>query len=78
MKIAQEFKRWSADNYIDFYNLGAIYAAVGEKDEAFKFLERAYEQRSTNMSVLAVDPSYDAIRNDPRFANLLQRLGLRH
>ena len=50
--------------------------ALGEKDEAFASLEKAYQERADSFGFLNVDPSYDAIRSDPRFSDLVHRVGL--
>jgi len=52
-----------------------IYAQLGEKDEAFEWLEKAFEQNEA-VSNLKVDPRWDPLRSDPRFQNLLRRLNL--
>jgi tetratricopeptide (TPR) repeat protein len=56
-------------------DLAEIYAQLGEKDEAFKWLERAYEERSVMMMYLKVLPNLDPLRSDPRYADLLGRVG---
>ena len=76
LKIAQEYKDLSSHAFVDFYGVAAIYAGLGEKDEAFRLLEKGYEQRSNNMLYLATDPPFEGIRSDPRYADLLRRIGL--
>jgi len=58
--------------------LAYAYAGLRRKDEAFAWLEKAYEQRSggNQMTFLAVDPSFDSLRSDPRFDAFLRRVGL--
>ena len=56
-------------------DMAEIYAQLGEKDEAFKWLEKAYEERSAMMVYLKVLPNLDPLRSDPRFADLLRRVG---
>jgi TolB-like protein/Flp pilus assembly protein TadD/predicted Ser/Thr protein kinase len=56
------------------YELGFIYAELGEKDLAFKWLNKAYEFRDIGMTYLKVDPTLDKIRSDPRFQDLLRRM----
>jgi TolB-like protein/Tfp pilus assembly protein PilF len=51
--------------------------AVGRDDEGFAWLERAYDERANNIAYLAVEPHYDRLRDDPRFQQLLQKIGLR-
>jgi adenylate cyclase len=55
-----------------------IYARVGEKDQAFEWLERAYQEQSLGWFVvdLKVDPMLDPLRDDPRYADLLRRMNL--
>ncbi len=52
------------------------YIGMGDKDQAFVWLEKAYSQRSNLMVTLQVDPLYDPLRSDPRFPELLRRVGL--
>jgi hypothetical protein len=49
---------------------------LGDVDGAFRWLERAYTERSNIMRGLKVNPSLDPLRGDPRFADLLRRVGL--
>ena len=60
------------------YFLASAYAGLGRKDQAFAWLEKAYEQRSggNQMTFLAVDPHFDSLRSDPRFDAFLRRVGL--
>ena len=76
LKIAQEFKDLSSHAYVDFYQLATIYAGLGEKDEAFQWLEKAYEEHSSSMPSLATDPFWYVMRSDPRYTDLLRRMGL--
>ena len=76
LKIALEFRQLSTHAYVDCYSLGTIYAGLGEKDESFGLLEKAYDQHSPEMVFLAVDPFWYGMRSDPRYANLLRRLGI--
>ena len=58
------------------YHVAAIYGALGEADEAFEWLDRAYEERSPWIGYMKVDPRLDPLRQDPRFAALLGRARL--
>lgn len=53
-----------------------IFAALGEKDKAFELLDRMYEDRNGMLIWLKVDHSYDHLRSDPRFEDLVRRVGL--
>jgi hypothetical protein len=53
-----------------------IYIGLGEKDRAFESLESAYKERSDLLVYLKVDPRLDTLRSDPRFADLMRRVGL--
>jgi len=53
-----------------------LYAALGDKDNAMKWLEQGYAERDVGLTLLAVDPRYDSLRTDGRFRDLLKRLKL--
>jgi len=76
LKIAKEVEELSSHTYVDFYQLATIYAGLGDKDEAFRLLEKGYEERSAGMVFLGIDPFWDNVRPDPHYAGLLRRLGL--
>jgi TolB-like protein len=52
-----------------------IYAELGQRDEAFKWLEKAFDNKETDLVYLKVSPIWDKLRDDPRFAEMLRRLG---
>jgi TolB-like protein/DNA-binding winged helix-turn-helix (wHTH) protein/Flp pilus assembly protein TadD len=52
------------------------YSGMGQKEQVLDLLERAYSERSNAVVQIKVDPMYDPVRNDPRFKDLLRRLGL--
>jgi serine/threonine protein kinase len=52
------------------------YAQLGQKDQAFSWLEKAYADKSLDTLLLTVDPMFDSLRSDPRYADLLRRMGL--
>jgi hypothetical protein len=54
-----------------------VYAALGDKDQAFAQLQQAYSQRTFFLDFLKVDPELDSLRSDPRFQDLLGRMNLR-
>lgn len=56
--------------------IAASYGHIGDYDQAFKWLQRAYENREANMVWLKIDPFLDDLRSDPRFQDLLRRMRL--
>jgi len=73
-ELAQDSKR----NYVSPYRVANIYTALGDKDEAFAWLERAYDDRSHLLVFMNIDPRVDSLRNDARFVDLVRRVGLPH
>ena len=70
-------KRLQTNNqYVSPAKLAVLYAALGERELAFASLERAYAARDLQLQFLGVDPDYDSLRSDPRFPDLLRRVGL--
>jgi tetratricopeptide (TPR) repeat protein len=59
-----------------FRGIALVYAALGEIDLAFTWLERAYERRAESLCNTKIDPKLDRLRGDPRFAELLKRMDL--
>ena len=76
LKIARELERRSHMEYVDPYAIALVYAGLAEKDQAFDYLEKAHEQRSPLFSFLNVEQMLDPIRSDPRFQQLVHRVGL--
>jgi hypothetical protein len=58
------------------WDIGAVYAFLGEKDQAFEWLEKAYQERTSRPPWIKVDPRFDPLRSDPRFQDLLSRMNL--
>ena len=76
-KVLDHLKELSAHSYVAPYNVAVIYAGLGEKDEAFTWLNRAYDDRSyTLVEYLTTDARLDSLRSDPRFDELRRRTGL--
>lgn len=66
----------SKERYVAAYDIALIYAALGDTENTFLWLDRAVEDRSTLINFLAQDPMLDALHADPRFAPLVQRIGV--
>jgi tetratricopeptide (TPR) repeat protein len=75
-KTLDELLDRSRQTYVSPYQIAVVYAALGERDRAFTWLEKAYEARSWYLGALLVDPAVDVLRSDPRFAALVRKVGL--
>ena len=75
-KVLEELKELSKLRYVSPYNIACIYAGLNDKDQAFEWLERSYQERSFYMTLLKADAVMDGLRSDPRFKDLLKRVGL--
>jgi hypothetical protein len=53
-----------------------MYAELGDKEQAFEWLNTSYQERDTELMWLKTDSSFDPIRSDPRFAKLVRKVGL--
>jgi len=73
--ILARLKELSNHRYICPYELAVAHEALGDHDEAFKWLQKGVEDRSTCMPDLKVDPRFDGLRGDSRFTQLLKAVG---
>lgn len=77
MKILGELQQQSKVAYVSPYMIAVIYAGLRQNDKAFEFLEKAYQERSSDISYfIRADLRIDTLRSDPRFQDLLRRVGL--
>jgi hypothetical protein len=60
----------------DGFLIGLVYSALGDHDAAFRWLEEAYREHDTFLPWLNVDPEFDRLRDDPRFHDLVRRIGI--
>ncbi len=81
---AEAYWRWKLDYFTEKANQEyvpptefiVIHAALGEKDQAFELLEKAYDEHEGTLWLLKVSPKFDPLRDDPRFQDLLRRMNL--
>jgi TolB-like protein/Tfp pilus assembly protein PilF len=66
----------TSKEYVSPGELAILYTALGEQEQAFSSLEKAYAARDLQLQYLRVSPAYDPLRSDPRFQDLLRRVGL--
>jgi TolB-like protein/DNA-binding winged helix-turn-helix (wHTH) protein/Tfp pilus assembly protein PilF len=74
--ILAELQRLSEYEYVPATDIALIYAGLGEKDQSFAWLDKAFEEHSFTLSNVKVEPRFAPLRSDPRFADLLRRIGL--
>src|SRR5262249_7010448 len=75
-KVLDELEELSKSRYVSPYNNAVICVALGDKDQAFSWLQKAVDERSSWAMYLRVEPRLDPLRSDPRFEPLLQKLKL--
>ena len=75
-KELARLKETAQHKYVPAYQIAAVYAGLGEKDQAFAWLDKAYDERSDLLVNLKREQKFDDLRSDPRFAELLRHVGL--
>ena len=75
-EVLNDFQELSKRSYVSAYSQAIIHLALGDEDQTFACLEKACNDRCEMMTWLRIDPCFDTIRSDPRFTNLLHRVGL--
>ena len=76
LRTLDQLKEMAKQRYVPAYSFAIVYVVLDEKDEALQWLERDYQDRGVDMLSLKVDPLLDSLRSDPRFADLVRRVGL--
>ncbi len=74
-KIIEDFAKSNGGSQ-NPYLVGCLYAAIGEREKAFAWLEKSYAIRQADLVSMKIDPACDSLRDDARYADLLQRVGL--
>jgi serine/threonine protein kinase/cytochrome c-type biogenesis protein CcmH/NrfG len=75
-KVLDQLNELSKAHYVSPYSVAKVYSVLGEKDQAFAWLEKAYEERHPDFIELKVEPLLDILRPEPLFADLVRRVGL--
>ena len=73
--VIDALKQRADQTYMPAYFIAAIYGALDEKDQAFAWLQRAYDERDPQITYLLLDPFVDPLRSDPRFNALVRKVG---
>jgi len=74
--ILDRLRELGTREYVDPYSFACIYAGLGDKDQTIAWLRKGLEARSINMVFLKIEPFFDSLRSDPRFCELLKKVGL--
>jgi DNA-binding winged helix-turn-helix (wHTH) protein/TolB-like protein len=73
-RVLKDLEERSRQQYVPAYAIALIYAGLGDKDHAISWLQKAYEDRSTSMVFLKVDPELGSLHSDPRFEQISRRI----
>ncbi|MBI1807806.1 MAG: alpha/beta fold hydrolase [Ignavibacteria bacterium] len=76
LKMLDELTKRAERQHVPSYWIGMIYVGLGDKDQAFSWFNKAYEERSSWLAWIKVEPRFDSLRSDPRFTELLRKMGL--
>jgi hypothetical protein len=63
------------DEPADPYSVAMVYAVLHDREQALRWLDRTYQQRSSALVDVKIDPFFDSLHGDPRYADLLRRIG---
>ena len=76
-RIVAQLQASQAEHYVLPYNIAKIYAAARDKDKSFEWLERAYQEGDPDLIELNSEPLFDRLRGEPKFSELMRRIGFR-
>ena len=74
LRRLDETRRGSNDGWADPWYLAWIYATLGDRDEAIRWLAKAREERNPQFTQIKIDPAMDLLRTDPRFEDMVRRM----
>ena len=76
LAMVDELKELSKKQYVPAASIALVYAGIGDKDQAFEWLNKAYEDHAFQIQWIGIDPRWDNLRPDPRFQDLIRKIGL--
>jgi len=76
LKLLEEIRTIAKRQYVPTGQIALVYVGLGDKDQAFAWLEKAYQAREPALPGLKANPRFDNLRSDPRYTSLLRRVGL--
>ncbi|PYK17497.1 MAG: hypothetical protein DME55_09985, partial [Verrucomicrobia bacterium] len=75
-EMLNELNELAKRQYASAYEIATIHVALGDSEQAFQLLAKAYAEHAFHLANLNVSPQFNAVRSDPRFQDLVQRIGL--
>jgi TolB-like protein/DNA-binding winged helix-turn-helix (wHTH) protein/Tfp pilus assembly protein PilF len=72
--VLERLRKMSKTMYVSAFTFAIVHVGLGQKDQAFRWLQKAYDERVPELIFLKVDPRFDSLRSDPRFEDLLRRM----
>ncbi len=76
LKIIAELQERAGQKYVSPYFIALVYVGLGDKDQAFAHLDKAYQERHPYLVLVKVEPVFDVLHSDPRFADLIRHIGV--
>jgi len=76
LQILRELTKRAREQYVSPYAFSLVHTGMGNKDQAFAWLDRAYEERASTLPFLMTNPTLASLRSDPRLHALLRHMGL--
>ena len=74
--MVEELRELAKRSFVSSFSFALVYAGLEDRDQAFTWLEKACEERFNRLAYVKVEAFWDPLRSDPRFAELLRRIGL--
>jgi TolB-like protein/DNA-binding winged helix-turn-helix (wHTH) protein/Tfp pilus assembly protein PilF len=78
LRLVSQLEQRSSSRFVSPWNLARIYVSLDDNERAIRLLERAAEQKVGWVILLGVDPAFDRLRDDPKFVQLIDRIGIPH
>ncbi|NIN92121.1 tetratricopeptide repeat protein [bacterium] len=76
LQLLDDLINRSKEEYVSPVGMASLYFALGENDQGFKWLDKAYEDLDSNLCYIKVSPRFESVRSDPRFKAILKKMGL--
>jgi eukaryotic-like serine/threonine-protein kinase len=76
LRMVEELRELAKRSFVSSFSFALVYAGLEDRDQAFTWLEKACEERFNRLAYVKVEAFWDPLRSDPRFAELLRRIGL--